>query len=140
MTRLHDISIVVRNETTEGLGAGVNAILHELTGMLEILIESDRGNAIDLRGLPLAPGEYEQLRTTLGEGEVSVEINALGPTRIRETAIHGVWWVTHYNMQDQVLAEFLEVTKVPQLLKTERDDIRDGLDLLNERVASSPKL
>ncbi len=136
MTRLHDISIEVRNETTEGLGAGVNAILYELTGMLETLLESGHGNAIDLRGLPLAPGEYEQLRATLGEGEVSAEVNALGPTRIRETAIRGVWWVTHYNTHEQVLAEFLEVTEIPQLLKTQRDDIREGLDLLNERLAS----
>jgi len=136
MTRLHDISIVVCNETIAGLGAGVNAILYELAGMLETLLENGHGNAIDLRGLPLAPGEYEQLRTTLGEGEVKAEVDALGPTRIRETAIRGVWWVTHYNTHDQVLAEFLEVTVVPQLLKTERDDIREGLDLLNERLAA----
>lgn len=137
MTRLHDINIEVRKDSNERLGMGVNAILYELAGMLEVLIDKGRGNAIDLRGLPLAPGEYAQLRATLGAGEVSAEVNALGPTRIRETAIHGVWWVTHYNAQDQILAEFLEVTVVPQLLKTESDDIREGLDLLHERLASS---
>lgn len=139
MTRLHDIGIEVRAETKEGLGTGINAILYELVGMLETLLDTGRGSAIDLRSLPLAPGEYEQLRSTLGEGEVSAEVDALGPTRIRETAIHGVWWITHYNTHDQVLAEFLEVTEVPQLLKTECDDIREGLDLLNERLASYPK-
>ena len=137
MTRLQDIGIVVRNEAAEGLGAGVNAILYELAGMLETLLDSGHGNAIDLRSLPLTPDEYTQLRATLGEGEVSAEVDALGPTRLRETAVHGVWWITHYNTQDQVLAEFLEVTEVPQLLKTERDDLREGLDLLNERLGKA---
>ena len=137
MTRLQDIGIVVRNEAAEGLGAGVNAILYELAGMLETLLDSGHGNAIDLRSLPLTPDEYTQLRATLGEGEVSAEVDALGPTRLRETAVHGVWWITHYNTQDQVLAEFLEVTEVPQLLKTERDDLREGLDMLNERLGKA---
>jgi hydrogenase-1 operon protein HyaF len=137
MTKLHDINIEVRKVSDAGPGMGVNAILYELAGMLEVLIAKGRGNAIDLRGLPLTPGEYSQLRATLGEGEVNAEVSALGPTRIRETAIHGVWWVTHYNAQDQILAEFLEVTVVPQLLKTESDDIREGLDLLHERLAAS---
>lgn len=136
MTGLQNIGIEVRVEPDGGLGGGVRAILYELAGMLETLLESGRGNAIDLRSLPFAPGEYEQLRAALGTGEVSAEVLALGPTVIRETGIRGVWWVIHYNTSDQVLAEFLEVTRVPQLLKTEVDDIGEGLDLLHERLAN----
>ena len=135
MTRLEDIGIVVQNDSDGGLGRGTVAILYEVAGMLETLIDTGKGNAIDRRSLPLAPGEYDQLRETLGTGEVHADVEALGPTRIQETGIHGVWWITHYNAHDQVIAEFIEVTAIPQMLKAHADDMREGLDALNEQLA-----
>ena len=70
----------------------------------------------------------ESSSEVLGQGEVSATIDALGPTQVRETAIHGVWWVTHYNGDGTVIAEFIEVTICPRYCRTHPADARVGLD------------
>ena len=68
-------------------------------------------------------GDYEQLERILGDGEVNVTIDSLGPSTIRETAIPGIWWTTHRNADDEILTELIEVTELPDLLKTPQEDI-----------------
>lgn len=111
------------------------AILHEVQTRLEELVAGGQPSVIDLRAMPLAPGDYETLQRLLGEGEVMATVEALGPTRVRETAIRGVWWVTHCNATEQVIAEFIEITRVPTLLRTVDEDLVDGLSRLRERLA-----
>jgi hydrogenase-1 operon protein HyaF len=86
--------------------------------------------------MPFAPGEEQELETKLGQGEVRVEVSALGPSEIRETAFPGVWMVTHFNNENEILGKFIEVTYVPGILKSQTEDIRDGLarleDMLND--------
>jgi hypothetical protein len=45
-----------------------------------------------------------------------------------------VWWVTHYNDEDEVLAEFIEVAWCPEILLTPEDDVKDGLESLRARL------
>lgn len=121
-----------------GLPASTNGnavpILHEIETLLNELVASGKSAAIDLRSLPLLPGDYEKLKEVLGQGEVSATIDAMGPTQVRETAIHGVWWVTHYNSDAAVIAEFIEVTTMPGILRTHPVDVRVGLDMLHSRL------
>jgi len=89
---------------------------------------------IDLRSLPLAPGEEEHIETLLGVGEVRAELDALGPTIAQETRIPGVWVVTHRNASDEIVAKFIEVTRMPAILLSQDEDIRRGVDQLNEEL------
>jgi hydrogenase-1 operon protein HyaF len=109
-------------------------ILHEIEALLNELVASGKTAAIDLRSLPLLAGDYARLKEILGQGEVSATLEALGATQVRETAIHGVWWVTHYNSDATIIAEFLEVTTMPEILRTHPADARVGLDLLQSRL------
>jgi hydrogenase-1 operon protein HyaF len=109
-------------------------ILHEIEALLNDLVASGKTAAIDLRSLPLLPGDYARLKEVLGQGEVSATLEALGATQVRETAIHGVWWVTHCNSDASVIAEFIEVTYLPEILRTHPADARAGLDLLRARL------
>lgn len=110
-------------------------ILHEIQTRLAELVGGGAPSTIDLRAMPLAPGDYETLQRLLGEGEVSATLEALGPTRIRETAIRGVWWMTHCNEAEEVVAEFIEIARIPTLLQAVDDDLVDGLTRLRERLA-----
>jgi len=112
-------------------------ILHEIETLLSELVAAGKPASIDLRSLPMLPGDYEQLRQWLGEGEVSATVEAFGPTRVRETAVSGVWWVTHYSVDDQVVADFIEVTYVPEILKTHSADARQALETLRSRLMQS---
>lgn len=108
----------------------VAAILNEIDELLTKLVEHNESSAIDLRSLPLFPGDYENLKALLGEGEVSISLDSLGPSEIVETQIPGVWWCTHYNEADEKIAEFIEVTRVPQLLLTDTDELQQSRNKL----------
>lgn len=111
-------------------GENGRALLHELADMLQQLIDKGEGDSIDLRRIPLFPDDLDVLHEKLGEGEVTAEVTSAGSSVIRESAIPGVWWVTHFNEEDEVIAELIEVTFCPEILKTPTDDARDGLQWL----------
>lgn len=125
MTELTDIPVTVTEAliTNTPPSAQVMAILKELQSMLDILVETGDENYVDIRGLALMPGEIEKLKQILGTGEVDAIIAALGPTHVTETSIPGVWWVTHKNAADEIISEFIEVTDLPEILKTQHHDL-----------------
>ncbi len=128
------IKIVSRPQNTE-LPNNALAILHEIEAMLEALIVSGQTASIDLHRAPLEPEDYDYLKKVLGRGEICAELDSLGPTRIQETAVSGVWWITHSNKNDKVLGEFIEVTACPEMLKSAPDDLLSGRRLLHSRLS-----
>lgn len=141
MTRLQDIGVKVvpASEDSGALTVPARAILHELAALVERLVDSGEGGSIDLCSLPLGPDDHERLEVFLGQGEVSAVVEALGPTWVRETAVRGVWWVTHCNADEEVVAEFLEVTRCPAILETQPDDARASLAELRARLPETVK-
>ncbi len=131
MSGLNDIGVQVMHVGGNG---NARAVLREIEALLQKLVEEGEESSIDLSGLPLTPEDYDLLEEALGEGEVVAEVHSLGPTRIHETGIPGVWWVTHYNSDDEVLAEFIEVAWCPEILLTPEDDVKDGLEALRARL------
>lgn len=101
----------------------VKPILHEIRHALDNLIKQGETSIIDLRSIPLAPGEEDSLIGTLGQGEVHARLDALGPSEIYETAYAGVWLVTHFNENNHVVSRFIEITEIPDVLKSQREDI-----------------
>ena len=101
----------------------VEPILHEIRHALEELLNNDESSIIDLRSIPLAPGEEEAIIETLGHGEVHARLEALGPSDIYETSYAGVWLVTHFNENDSIVSRFIEVTEIPEVLKSQREDV-----------------
>ena len=111
-------------------------ILHEIRHALERLLTSDEPTTIDLRALPMAPGEEAKIEAMLGTGEINVTLNALGVSSIIETAIAGVWLITHYNMEDEILGKFIEIARVPSLVSSPIEEIKSGLEQLTERLSA----
>jgi hydrogenase-1 operon protein HyaF len=120
-----------------GLGGGVAAILTELVTLLERLADKDEPAMIDLRSLPMSPQDRVELQRALGDGEVLASVNAQGLSNIRETGVAGVWWVEHRDSQGELVAEMIEVTRVPQILASASDEIAAGARVLRTRIADA---
>lgn len=133
MSHLTDIPITVVHGGVDAAPNG-RALLVELESLLRDLVEEGREGSIDLRSLPLSPGDLEFLERHLGRGEVEAEVSALGPSSVHETAIHGVWWVRHYNSNDEIMAEFLEITHCPDIIRAHPADVRDSLEELRAKL------
>lgn len=113
-----------------GLSGNAWPLMMEIAEMVRTLVDSGETAAIDLSALPLTPADKEWLRERLGSGQIHVTLEAEGQSSLDETACPGVWWVTHRDTRDRVMAEFIEVTMVPDLVKAHPDDIKIGLGYL----------
>jgi len=130
---LKGIPIFAQTEETHSVG-NIRALLSEIAASLEKLVKTGETGMIDLNSLPFAPGEYEQLRQALGQGEITAHIEAIGPSEIIETRYPGVWWVTHYNVEGDIVADILEVTMFPEIIRSQPDDVIDGLARLKAQL------
>jgi len=134
MSGLKDISVRV----VDGFpAASAPAILREVEALLARLTETGEPGVIDLRGVPMAAADFEMLARELGEGEVSATIVAGGPSTVRETAYSGVWWVTHRGDDGEILSEFIEVTRMPEILLSQPEDMLQSARRLRARLAQS---
>jgi len=122
-------------EVGEDLTYNVQPLLHEIRHALTQLLELGKTRIIDLRSLPLAPGEEQKLLDELGQGEVIARLQALGPSEIVETRYPGVWVVVHFNNDNEVIGKFIEVCDIPDLLRSQQEDIRQGLEQLQTQLA-----
>ena len=123
---LQNITVRVENTDTSSVG-NIAALLAEIAAQLQLLLSNDTTSLIDLKSLPLSAHEYEQLRFTLGQGEVSARLEAIGPSEIIETQFPGVWWVTHYNVEGDIIADIIEIARIPSLLQSQAEDMQAGL-------------
>ena len=112
-------------------------LLHEVRHALERLLTTGEETTIDLGSIPLAPGELEKIDAALGEGEVKVILEALGPSQIYETRFSAVWRITHFNAVNEVVGRYLEITRMPSLLLAQDLDMRSSLDLLTEKLSGA---
>ncbi|MGA8203192.1 MAG: hydrogenase expression/formation C-terminal domain-containing protein [Woeseiaceae bacterium] len=112
----------------------VEPLLHEIRHALKRVAAGEQGTVIDLKSLPMAPGEERRIEEALGEGEVRAELQALGPTEVQETAYPGVWLVTHRNAENEVVARFIEVTRMPEILMAQPEDIERGIEKLESEL------
>jgi hydrogenase-1 operon protein HyaF len=106
------------------LTQNVKPLMHEIKHALESLIENGETSIIDLRSIPLAPGEEDKILNTLGKGEVQAQLDSLGLSEINETQYAGVWVVTHYNDEGSIISRFIEITRMPEILSSQTEDIR----------------
>ncbi len=112
-------------------------MLREIAALLERLLQTGEPGQIDLRSLPLSPAGRGLLRESLGSGEVSASIQALGESTVEESLYPGVWWITHRNLDGDVMAEAIEVAYVPEILSSDPQEASRGLQRLRERLATT---
>lgn len=107
----------------------------EILEHLEALARDGTEAAIDLRGLPMSNADREELEDALGHGEIRVALTAMGESELWETRFNGVWWVRHRGTDGQVIAEQVEITLLPEILKTDPADARTAAARMREHIA-----
>ncbi len=112
----------------------VPAVLHELLDHLRLLAEKGTTHVIDLSGLPMSDHDREELKSRLGEGEINIELSALGRSRINETRYNGIWWISHYSGDGNLVAELIEIAAVPEIVRSHPDDIRQSIEELSRNI------
>ncbi|MCR4378365.1 MAG: hydrogenase expression/formation protein [Rhodospirillales bacterium] len=111
-------------------------VLHEVKHALIQLLKTGAESVIDLGAIPFAPGDDRVLNEILGIGEVHATLTVMGESHVRETAIPGVWCVDHLDENGEYQSRFIEVTYMPNILKTQREDAERGLETLAERLGA----
>jgi hydrogenase-1 operon protein HyaF len=135
MSTLDNIGIRVEGAAHDDFSRGnALAILHEIETLLTRLVEGGETAMIDLRGIPMSAQDYELLQSLLGEGEVTANISAGGPSEIRETRYPGVWWIIHRDQENAIVAELIEITTVPSILTSPPEDIVTGLQQMRHSL------
>jgi len=137
---MKSIPIPIRiNDSMSGMSTGnVLPLLHEIKHALQTLVERGREGIIDLEAIPMAPGDEVALESFLGRGEVNASLNSLGKSEIRETRFPGVWLITHFNENDERIGRFIEITTMPEILKSQQQDIGAALIELDEQILEMP--
>ncbi len=124
-------AIPIRTESSSG---NIPPLLHEIRHALTRLIESGERSVIDMKSLPLATGELEKFLDMLGAGEVHAHLRALGHSEIRESSYSGVWIVRHLDELGETKALLIEVTRIPEILEAQREDMQEGLQRLEHML------
>lgn len=134
MPALDRIAVVV--ETRDEASGMVPALLRELLDALNAYLQDGTPHLVDLATLPLEPADRDALEQALGQGEIDARIEALGHSRVRETAFAGLWWIRHEDADGALLCEQIEVTALPEILRTDRSDIEAASARLAALAAS----
>ena len=129
---LQDIHIEVADAHSVG---SLDAILNEIVSRLDDFVDTGETALIDLKSLPFSAEEYEGLRATLGRGEVTARLDSIGDSEIYETRFPGVWWVTHYNVEGDIVADLIEIASVPAIVHSQPEDVHIGLAHLRHILA-----
>lgn len=138
MSGLEDIDIQVEGPASAPSTGNALPLLHEIRHALERLLEDGASTVIDLGAMPLAPQDERQLLDQLGTGEVEARLKVLGSSVVRETGVGGVWLVEHANAAGEPIGRFIEVGFVPAILRSQPEDVRDGLDHIAHRLSQEP--
>jgi hydrogenase-1 operon protein HyaF len=136
MQKLQDIAIRVE-EATDGLPlnhSNATPIMHEILHALRKLEAQGETTTIDLRAIPFGPGDEDDLLKLLGHGEITVELDSLGKSHIRETAYSGVWLIDHRNAEDERIALQIEITQVPTIIRSQAEDMADAIMRLDDQL------
>jgi len=112
-------------------------LLHEIRHALARWLDVSQTHIIDLRTIPMSPGEEQRLLETLGQGEVSTALSALGSSEIYETAYAGVWLVTHHNDSGDLIGRYIEICEIPEILKSQSEDAGLALQRLDELLSNA---
>lgn len=122
----------------DGLTGQAEAVLSEVAERLKRLLEAGEEDSIDLRSLPLSPADLDWLEERLGRGEAEITLDAGGRSVLTETAYPGVWLVTHRDLREHVVAQFIEIARVPHILAPARMDIERGYKRLLSNLKHQP--
>lgn len=102
------------------------AVLNEVIEHLDTFATTGKPHVIDLTSLPMNTSDKQALEKALGHGEVQVTLTTLGESQVYETGYSGIWWIKHYTADQILLSELLEITNIPDIIKSHPEDVKQS--------------
>ncbi len=124
MSGLDQIEVAVESPESPEM---VRSILAEIGSRIEHYLHDGTRGEIDLQGLPLSAADRQHLQQMLGVGEVTMTLDVMGQSEIRETAFPGVWWVTHRDGEERVVAQLIEIAEIPRIIVPDRLEMEQAV-------------
>ena len=124
MAILNSINLPV--EVAEPKTGMAQAVFNELVDRLQEFADSGKKHVIDITSLPLTSSDKRELEELLGQGEVQVTLSTIGESQIIETAYSGIWWIKHFTADEKLISELIEITIIPEIIKSHPDDIKQA--------------
>jgi len=121
--------------SVELASGNVELLLHEIGHALERLLEFGQASIMDLRGVPLAPGEEGRILEFLGTGEVRAELECGGLSTVNESRFAGVWIVTHHDPSGEIIGRLIEISFVPDIIRSQVAEMRESRERIAREVA-----
>nr|ANC58187.1 hydrogenase-1 operon protein [Candidatus Methylacidiphilum infernorum] len=87
---------------------------------------------IPLNFLPLSLADQKLLDEKLGHGELTICIKGYGQCWIKNTPYRNIWWVEHLNVEGKSIFKSIEITSIPSLIRTAREDMERGLSKIEK--------
>ncbi len=125
-----NIPIEIRHSS----GSMASALFNELAQHLQQLVEQGTEHTVDLFSLPISDEDKQELEQMLGKGEVEVTLNTVGQSLIFETSYSGIWWVRHYAADELLISEFIEVSWIPEIIKSHPSDAALSADRMKKII------
>ncbi|MCW8956116.1 MAG: hydrogenase expression/formation protein [Gammaproteobacteria bacterium] len=136
MGHLEDIPVFSSLDLNHEDRSMVDAVIIELLQLVDSYLLTQAAGAVDIKSLPLSGDAYQLLKSKLGLGEVNAVVSLSGDTEVYETLFSGVWWIIHKDTDNRVIAEHIEVGRVPAILCSHNEDIRQAREKLHRLVSN----
>ncbi len=107
-------------------------VLVEVNAAVAACRRGELPHLINLMLLPQTPEDLACLEATLGTGPVTLLSRGYGNARVGATRVSNCWRVRHYNSQDQLILDSIEVTQTPVAVLAAQEDIDDSTARLAE--------
>jgi hydrogenase-1 operon protein HyaF len=108
------------------------SVLAELNAQVQGWTPGDAPHIVNLTLLPQSPEDLAYLDERLGTGPVTILSRGYGNCRIDATALANCWWVRHYNADERLILNTLEIVDVPAAALAAPEDIEDSAGRLHE--------
>ena len=110
-------------------------ILQEVLHALKDFLETGKEHVIYVNKMPITPEDREAILDVLGRGQVRITYSSkTQPAEWWETGIYGVWVGVFYNRDKKPVLETIEITDFPRLAAAQKEDIRESIKVLEERI------
>lgn len=102
------------------------SVLAELNAAVARWRPGELPHVVNLTLLPHTPEDLAWLEQCLGNGPLTILSRGYGNCRIRATGLRHCWWVRHFNADDRLILDSLEVVDVPAAALAASEDLEDS--------------
>lgn len=112
----------------------LNELNHELRNINFDELSDQPAYMVELMRQPLSPGDYTALFSTLGKGDIEVELNGFAKARLTLTGVRGIWHSIIRNNADKTLLDAYVVAGIPPEVPISVEEFEDTMHKCDDLI------